>query len=244
MRIGKEVKRDTQLMVLSVIILTIVTLNVSYSAFFSVQTLSTIQEISTGNLQVDVQINTIGTVFSGQRELYPSTFEEISNSETGSYASVVLTNTGSVNSDFLISLTYDFDELAKYLEATEGCCYTQKTHEQLLEYMVSLDYLNIAILDTKTNTLVNFSDDPSSEVTTLPLSSLTPSSENEFSYPIHRSMVYVNDGTTQDYEKNYKIYIWLSDETPLSEIGKYAFLKLDVKCAAGEETITNELNEN
>ena len=107
--------------------------------------------------------------------------------------------------------------------------------------MVNLDYLNIAILDTKTNELINFSEEEGSEVTSLSLSSLTPSSENNFAYPVLRNMVYVNDGNTLDYEKNYKIYVWLSDETPLSEIGKYVFLKLDVKCAAGEETINQEL---
>ena len=86
MRIGKEIKRDTQLIIISVIILTIVTLNVSYSAFFTVQSLSTIQEISTGNLEVDVSLNLNGSILNGNDYVFPTTFEEVSDEINGSYA--------------------------------------------------------------------------------------------------------------------------------------------------------------
>jgi len=241
MRIGKEIKRDTQLIIISVIILTIVTLNVSYSAFFSVQSISTIQEISTGNLEVDINLNLTGSVLSGTEELFPSTFDEVSDEATGNYASLILTNTGTIDADFLVTLSYDFDTLASVLEAKNGCCYKEKSDEDLSTYMVSLEYLNVSILDTETNQLIDFNGEESGEITSVALSSLTPSAENNYVFPILRDVVEANVNGTQDYEKKYKVYIWLSDETPTSEIGKYVYLNLDVKCVAGNETITESV---
>ena len=116
-----------------------------------------------------------------------------------------------------------------------------KTDNELVSYLVSLNYINVAILDTKTNTLIDFNGEESGEITTISLASLTPTIENEYSFPILRDIVKANDGSGTDYEKSYKIYVWLSDETPTSEIGKYINLKIDVKCAAGNETIVEEV---
>ena len=234
MRIGKEIKRDTQLIIISVIILTIVTLNVSYSAFFSVQSISTIQEISTGNLEVDVNLNLNGSVLSGTEEIFPSTFEEVSDEVSGNYASLVLTNTGTIDGDFLVTLSYDFDTLAAELEARKGCCYKDKDADSLAEYMVSPQYLNVSILDTKTNMLIDFNGDESGEITSISLAGLTPSSNNNYAFPILRDIIETNSDGKEDYQKSYKIFVWLSDETPISEIGKYVYLNLDVKCIASE----------
>lgn len=223
----KTIKRDTQLIIISVIILTIVTLSVSYSAFFSVQSLSTIQEISTGDLNITVNFDTTGTIFAGTEELFPTTIEEVQDKN---YATLTLLNNGDLDADFSVTVSYDFDKLR------EISGFENKTDVELAEELVPFDYLNIGIYDEQNGAWVNFAE--TGETTQTAISGLTTSAE--YTYPILRSSIskMSNNTTTQ---RTYKIYIWLSDETPTTEIGKFVYLKLNVKCAAGTETITEEV---
>lgn len=222
------IKRDTQLIIISVIVLTIVTLSVSYSAFFSVQSLSTIQEISTGDLNVSVNFDTTGTIFAGTEELFPTTIDEIKDKN---YATLTLLNNGDLDADFSVTVSYDFDKLREISELEN------KTDEELAtDHLVPFNYLNISIYNDTEGRWVNFAQ--SGETTQTAISGLTPSAD--YTYPVLRNSISKMSGNTTT-SKVYKIYIWLSDETPTTEIGKYVYLKLNVKCAAGTETITEEV---
>lgn len=230
MRIGKEVKRDTQLIILSVAVLTIVTLSVSYSAFFSVQSLSTIQEITTGNLDVSVTVDNTNSIINGEEELFPSTIDDITNESTGNYSTLTLLNEGNLDADFSVTVSYDYDKLR------EVSGYESMSDSELLDYLVPFDYLNVGIYDTTNGNWVNFSE--SGENLYPAISGLTPTADDKNAYPILRDVVEANMNGTEQYQRVFKIYIWLSDETPITEIGKYVYLNLNVKCAAGTETIT------
>ena len=52
MKIKKELKKDTKLIIVIVVLLTILTLSLSYSAIFSVKSVSTIQTIEAGTLSI------------------------------------------------------------------------------------------------------------------------------------------------------------------------------------------------
>ena len=52
MKIANKIKRDTLIVVVSVIALTLSTMRVAYSAIFSVKSQSTVQQISSGTLNV------------------------------------------------------------------------------------------------------------------------------------------------------------------------------------------------
>ena len=146
MMIG-TIKRDTQLIILSVIILTIVTLSVSYSAFFSVQSLSTIQEISTGDLNVSVNFDTTGTIFAGTEELFPTTIDEVQDTN---YATLTLLNNGDLDADFSVTVSYDFDKLRE-ISGLEN-----KTDAELAtDYLVPFNYLNIGIYDDEKGEWIN-----------------------------------------------------------------------------------------
>lgn len=238
MRIGKTIKSDTQLVILSVIILTIVTLSFSYSAFFTVQSLSTVQEISTGNLDVTVTLDNTNSI-SQTEEIFPSSTEDVTEGTGGNYSVLTLLNEGSLDADFSVTLSYDFDKMKEISD------YSSMTNTQLLNYLVPFSYLKVGIYDTASGSWVNFSEN-SGEIFYPTISSLTPTSTNSNTYPILRDKVYsettnAND-STKKYQKTYRIYIWLSDETPITEIGKYVYLKMNIKSAAGTETITEEVN--
>lgn len=230
MRIGKEIKRDTQLIILSVAILTIVTLSVSYSAFFSVQSLSTIQEITTGNLEVSVTIDNTNSILNGEEEIFPSTIDEVTDESTGSYSRLTLLNEGNLDADFSVTISYDYDKMRTVSE------YSNYSDTQLRNYLVPFQYLNIGIYDVTNGSWINFSEN--GENLYPAISGLTPTNDDAYAYPILRDTVEANITGTEQYQRVFKIFVWLSDETPTSEIGKFVYLKLNVKSAAGTETIT------
>lgn len=208
MRLGKAIKRDTQLIIISVLILTLVTLSVSYSAFFSVQSQSTIQKISTGTLEVLID-NTSSAM--AVDDLFPTSESKLPTSATsvveGSYATLNLNNAGTLAADFSVTIGYD--------ELPSG-----STEEDLLEF----NYLNLGIFDVTNNTWHDFGNG----VYYTPITGLTASEENV--YPILR------DEIASGTQKQYRIYIWLSENTPTTEIGKIVYLKLDVKSTTLEES--------
>lgn len=208
MRLGKEAKRDTQLIIISVLVLTLVTLNVSYSAFFSVQSQSTIQKISTGTLEV--LIDSTSSAMSTD-ELYPTSESKLPTSATsvvdGSYAILNLNNAGTLAADFSVTIGYD-------------ALPADKTEEDLIGF----NYLNLGIFDVSNNTWIDFGGG----VYYTPITGLTASEENV--YPILRDTI--ESGT----QNQYRIYIWLSENTPTTEIGKIVYLKLDVKSTTLEES--------
>lgn len=205
MRLGKEAKRDTQLVIISVLILTLTTLSVSYSAFFSVQSQSTVQKITTGELEVIID----GSSAMSSDELFPTYTSELPTSATstaeGSFATLNLENTGTLDADFSVTLSYDTLPAGKTTDD-----------------LIAFDYLNIGIFDVANNSWVNFGTD--SNVYYTPITSLKASTTNV--YPILRDVV-----TTTTPQRQFKIYIWLSENTPTTEIGKLVYLKLDVKSA-------------
>lgn len=202
MRLGKEIKRDTQLIIISVLVLTLITLNVSYSAFFSVQSQSTVQEISTGTLKVVID----GSQAMNVDELMPTFITELPTSANstanGNYAVLNLDNQGDIAADFSVTLGYD----------TLPSGSTTKD-------LISFNYLNIGIFDVTNNVWLEFGEGSNAFYT--PVTGLTATSNNV--YPI------IRDEVAASSQRQFRVYVWLSENTPISEIGKLIYLKLDVK---------------
>ena len=222
MRLGQEIKRDTQLIIISVLILTIITLSVSYSAFFSVQSQSTVQEISTGVL--DVVIDSTSAAMSAD-DLFPTATSDLPtaansvvDSGEGTYATLILKNSGTLDADFSVTIGYD----------DESALPNGKTTEDL----ISLNYLSVGIFDVDNNTWIDFGNG----VYNTPITGLTP---NEDVYPILREEITAaEEGVPTTRE--FRVYVWLSENTPTSEIGKLVYLKLDVKSA----TVNGRISES
>jgi len=203
----KYLKRDTKLIILSVLVLTILTLNVSYSAFFSVSTPNTVQTISAGNLSVIID----GSTAMSSEDMFPTSPEDLPSptklAVDGTYATLNLTNSGTLDADFSVTITYD--------SLPEG-----KTSEDLL----SFNYLIVGIYDVTNTSWVNFGTSESPVYYTN-ITALTPSDTD--TYPILRSTIPALINNTHQY----RVYVWLSEETPSDEIGKLVYLKLNVKSA-------------
>lgn len=209
MKAIKGLKRDTQLVILSVLVLTIVSLRVSYSAFFSVKTQSSIQEITAGTLVVSAEGTNKIT-----NELMPTTKEEIESiisgtMTTGDAASQFITltvnNTGNVKSDYSVSLSND------------------TIPSGVTGELLSFNYLYVAIYDVTNSTWLQFKDTSNNGTTYTTIGSLATNNVA----PIIKDSI-----ETGNTAKQYKVYVWLSEDVPTSEIGKLVYLKLDVKSVA------------
>lgn len=211
MKAIKGLKRDTQLVILSVLVLTIVSLRVSYSAFFSVKTQSSIQEITAGTLVVSAEGTNKIT-----NELMPTTKEEIESiisgtMTTGDAASQFITltvnNTGNVKSDYSVSLSND------------------TIPSGVTGELLSFNYLYVAIYDVTNSTWLQFKDTSNNGTTYTTIGSLATNNVA----PIIKDSI-----ETGNSAKQYKVYVWLSEDVPTSEIGKLVYLKLDVKSVASD----------
>ncbi len=206
MKIANKIKRDTLVVIISVFVLTFSTMRVAYSAIFSVKSMSTVQQISSGTL--NVVIDNLSSEVIDIDELFPTSSSSLPTEEnsivTGNYATLVLNNTGTLNSAFSVSIGYD--------TLPEG-----KTTDDL----ISFDYLIVGIYDVTEDKWVQFG----STYNTI-ISALEPSELN--TYPILNSTINAQTGENPTV-KQYRIYIWLKEDTPTSEIGKLAYLKLNVK---------------
>lgn len=206
MKIKKEWKKDTNIIMVSVILLTIMTLSLSYSALFSVQTQSTVQEINAGNLSIVID-NSSTPIYEDLLPTLNSALPTAADSVvSGDYATLNFTNNGDINAEYVLTISRDYNALP-----------TLSTDEDLLPF----NYLNVGIFDTINNTWINFSntDTPSYYVA---VSSLTPVSGTTDAYPILNEIV--NVGAS----KQYRVYVWLAEATPADEIGKLVYLKLDI----------------
>lgn len=223
---GRKIRRDTKIVILSVMILTIVTLSVSYSAFFTVQSLSSIQEIATGSLDVDVTVDNTKSMSAGS-EIFPVTPDQLNCSKF--YSIVTLTNNGDLDAEFSVSVGYDYDAIrADYND------YANMTDAELRGLLVPFDYLQVAVYDNE-STDGNFNNFSTTGENFYPIiSSLSPSASDEYTFPILRDSVEVDD------TRSFNVYVWLSENTPFSEIGKLAYVKINVKVAAGTETISKD----
>lgn len=203
MKIGKKFKRDTLIIVLSVFILTLTTIRVSYAAFFTVKSQSTVQRYETKELNVLISKGSsvsVKEIFPTLTSKLPTAPDTVISPTEGSFSTITLNNSGSYDAEYVLSVGYD-DALP------EG-----KTVKDL----IPLKYLNIGILDKTTNNWLDFGNSKYY----ISLASLEASATNV--YPI------LNGTINKDVSQNYDFYVWLDEDTPVEEIDKLVYLKLTV----------------
>ncbi len=206
---GKTLKRSTVIVVGSIIVLSILTMNVSYSSFFSVQTQGNgIQTISTGVL--DVQASA-GQISPG--ELMPTNEYEEITSKSG------VTNGETKNNMVELTVTNNGD-----IDAIFGASIKRTVENE--SDAASLENVIIAI--QKNGEWIKFGEN--GPVYTA-ISNLT--AEADGVYPIiYDTINKKNDGTATTV--TYDIYIWLKNGTPEDEQGKNINLSITAKSAPVE----------
>ena len=217
MKLRKELKKDTKLMLAVVLILALLTLNLSYSAIFSVKSVSTIQEIEAGTLSVVID-NTSTPIYDDLMPTATSDLPTSSNSEISSkYSTITFTNNDTLKTDVALTISNDYDNMPSLSK-----------DEDLLPF----NYLNVGLYNG--TEWVNFgtTDSPQYYVA---LSSLQLVTGTTDTYTL------VTDTLNVGESKDYRVYVWLSESTPADKIGSVVSLKLNVDYATSKtETMTED----
>lgn len=228
----EKTKRNTKIVILSVVILTIISLSFSYSAFFSITSGNVIKEISTGTLDVTASATPMAKddIFPTEETL-PSSDQSTLQNQNKDYASLIVTNNGNIDANYVVSLSYDLTGLSS---------------EQIANDLVSFDNLIIGIYDVDKISWLNLNPGEGDPVYSMKVTSFIPTDDNV--YPIYNGEILkanITDTGTKPTVKNLRVYVWLADTTPVTEIGKLVHLKLDVRSmpAKGQENKDVALNK-
>ena len=210
----KKIRKSTLIIVLSVILLSIFTLRTTYSYIFSVKSNASVQTFKAGTLDISITESkqmTEKLLMPATGNDYPTSLEAVPELDSNnSYATLSIKNNGSLDAKFSVSIDYDTN-------LPDGTTIEECKKDKC----VNFQYLIIGIYDSTSSKWVNFASDGGAEVAYTQVGSLTANTDG--SYPILTGTV----KSTQT--NNYQIFIWLSDTTPYDEIGKLAYLKLNVK---------------
>ena len=222
----RKIKRNTLIIVVSVVVLTIASLNFSYSAFFTISSNGVAKEISTGTLDVtaDATLMKKDDMFPIKEENLPT---EAEPSKAGSsttidpgdnYSTLTITNNGTIDANYVVSLSYDLSGLSD---------------EQKANDLASFDNLIIGIYDEGTGKWLDLNPDAAGQAYNMRVKEFgsTGVHPNQV-YPILKGEIAkanIDTSSTAPTTKTLRVYVWLAEDTPVGEIGKLVHLKLDVK---------------
>ena len=203
-KFSKRIKRDTIIVAISVIVLTSFIIRTSYAFIFSVKSKATLHQIASGVLNLTINQN--GSSAMNTDDLYPvdsTLLPTASNSVyTGDFARLSLNNSGTVASHFLVNIGYD--------ALPSGSTQSDLT---------SFAYLIIGVFSEEDNAWVNLGTTQSPAYYKT-INTLNASGTNI--YDVFEDEVDASDA------KNYRVYIWLDEDTPITEIEKLVYLKVNV----------------
>ncbi len=213
---GKYIKRGTIITVVSIIVLTLATMNVSYSSFFSVQTQEHVPVITAGNLKVEAKISQ--ATDSNSKELMPSSdYTQITaegssiNGNGFSKSTLTVTN----KSDLAVTIGVSLSNTA-----TAGENGGNAAPE------------DVVIAIQKNNKWIKFGSSNSYHVQ---LSNLVQSEGD--AYPIIKDNIEKSSG--DGTQAVYDIYIWVKDEASDESAEKTLNYSVSVKAVPAEGQDTN-----
>ncbi len=207
-KIKKVVKSKNFIIVACVIVLTIITISVSYAAFFTVKTNTANQSVTTGTLAVTYTEQSTAI----NRNNMNSMSDEMGLALTE--ASVIyIQNTGSLDSTFTITLGYDMENFLSSVGSNNEA------------ELTPLDYVKVAIYEyngTNDETLIV----GPITISELPIYELNNSDSRYNRYSILFDSV---GGTSSgDATKTYKVKMWLSDKAIPAASYSYFYLNAEV----------------
>lgn len=215
MKLKKEFKKDAKLILVVVLLLALLTLNLSYSLIFSVKSVSTIQEIDAGTLSVVID-NTSTPIYDDllptSNSLLPTSADSFIDDK---YSVITFTNNGTLKTDVALTISNDYDNMPSLSK-----------DEDLLPF----NYLNVGLYNG--TEWINFGTQDSPQYY-IALSSLQLVTGTTDTYTL------VTDTLNVGESKDYRVYVWLSESTPADKIGAIVSLKLNVDYMTSKsETMT------
>ena len=210
---GKYIKRGTIITVVSIIVLTLATMNVSYSSFFSVQTQTNVPVITAGNLSVTAEVTPKPTSPTGDGLMPSSGYTSITSSSSAI--------SGTQNTDY-IKETLKITNKSN-LKVTVGVSLQNSNIENIQN--ASPESIVIAI--QKNNNWITFG---TTSTYWVQLSNLVTSSNGI--YPIIKDDIGASSGTGTAV--TYDIYMWVKDDAKEEDAEKDISYNISVKAIPAE----------
>lgn len=203
-------KNRNFLIAVCVFALTIISIGVTYSSFFSVKTNATSQSLTTGTLSVSYG--------SESSSIIRSNLSSLSNElgmEQEDYSVVYIQNTGSLNSTFTLNIGYDMES------------FTGRDSYKVNDVLTPLDYIMLAVYEYngvgKEDTLVV----GPVAVADLPIYRVGNTADYRYNrYSILFDVV--GSTSSEKATKTYKIKTWLSDKAIPSASFTYFYINTEV----------------
>lgn len=203
-------KNRNFLIAVCVFALTIISIGVTYSSFFSVKTNTTSQSLTTGTLSVSYG--------SESSSILRSNLSSLSNElgmEQDDYSIVYIQNTGSLNSTFTLNIGYDMES------------FTGRDSYKVSDVLTPIDYIMLAVYEYngvgKEDTLVV----GPVAVADLPIYKVGNTADYRYNrYSILFDVV--GSTSSEKATKTYKIKTWLSDKAIPSASFTYFYVNTEV----------------
>ncbi len=205
----KTVKKDTLIIALCVMVLTLTTIGVSYATIFDVSSNVANQDIEVGNLIIN---------YSDSQTTLNNNYIKRSSDEVAingsAQSTIYIQNNSSLNNNYNISVGYDYDNFINANNYEEG------------DKLIPLEYLKLAIFefDTETKKLNQISDIISLDDT--PLKYVDTSNSNNNMYSVFTDEI--EKSSSGNNTKTLSIKIWIDEKIPEQYLNEEIMLKINV----------------
>ncbi|MDE6285308.1 MAG: carboxypeptidase-like regulatory domain-containing protein [Bacilli bacterium] len=212
-------KKPKTMMAIWVFILTVCTIGVSYSAFFSVRTNKNNQTVTTGNLSVAYGNSSSSII---KVNMLPMSDEEgLAQNE----ASIIyIQNDGTIDADYVLTMGYDMES---FLNRSD---YSNK------DKLTPIDYIKFAIYEYApgNSTLIC---GPMS-IADLPVYSVNKTDSRKNRYAV----LFDKLGTVSDRTKTYQVKIWLSDKATSAVSSSFFYVNSEIVAEAESSKMAYTIN--
>lgn len=218
-KFSKIMKNQKVIIALCVFALTTITIGVSYSAFFTVKSNTNNQVVTTGNLAVTYGENQSIT------KTNMNTISDEQGLEQGEMSTIYIQNTGSLDSNYVLTVGYDMDS------------FNARSNKKDTDRLTPLEYIKIAVYEYSGSTGDTLVVGPVS------LADLTVYDVNSDDSKNNRyALLFDTLDTSAERTKTYKVKMWLSDKANSYASHTYFYVKSEI-IAEADETIS-EYNFN
>ena len=202
------IKKQSTIIAIAVICLTVATVGVSYALFFQVETNTNNQIVTAGTLNVEYGS---GSSAIAATELVPMSDAEALSSSTMT-GTIYIENTGTLPANYEVKIGNDTEAFNSRSDALDT------------DVLLSHDYIRIAAYLDGTMLI---------EPTTL--SKIEAATDDETMRSLFKSNL--NTTGTGENTATIVLKIWIDETAPESIIGNYVYLKMDVTSEVEEENL-------
>ncbi len=213
----KKFKKETMIIAVCVIVLTLTTIGVSYA---------TILDVSSNNANRDINIGNLTVNYSDSSSTLNNDYIKVLTDEEGlegaAQSTVYIQNNSKVNNFYNISVGYDYDSFINEENFVDG------------DNLIPLEYIKLAVFefDTVNKELNQVSSVISLSETPLKYTDTTDIYNNMFSVFTDE----INRASSGDNAKTLSIKIWLDESIPEEYKSDEIMLKLNISEISSEPT--------